>query len=371
MVYPTSLLTMTTARRGHRLWHALLWLGMVLGCATWSLPSQALSFIDAERDGIEGVEGLGGASAVAVTADGSFVYATGFFEDSVAIFRRDAGSGALTFVSRISSVDINGQGLRSPNDIAISSDNRHVYVVGSADNSVTAFTRNLSTGELALLAIYRDGVDGVDGLLGANALAISPDNQRVYVAGVNEKALMVFARDVNTGLLSYIGVIFDNINGADGLDGITDIAVSQDSLYIYTAATADNALTVYRRNAAVSELQFVATYKNGVNNLVGLNGAYGVTASPENTFVYLVSNAASSLSVFARNADGTLTFVEQQLDGLNNVDGLGGGRAVVINPNGTEVYVAGTNDSAIGVFNRTPADGRLTFNSVAHDGQCG
>src|SRR5437773_4194381 len=57
-----------------------------------------LTFIEAQRQGVGGVDGLGGPRGVAVSPDGTFVYAAASFSDSLAVFRRDSVTGALTFL---------------------------------------------------------------------------------------------------------------------------------------------------------------------------------------------------------------------------------------------------------------------------------
>ena len=64
----------------------------------------ALTFVERERDGIGGVDGLDGAWSVAVSPDGGHVYVTGSRDDAVAVFGRDGVTGALTFVEARQSV---------------------------------------------------------------------------------------------------------------------------------------------------------------------------------------------------------------------------------------------------------------------------
>ena len=50
------------------------------------------------KDGVDGVNGLAGASAVVVSADGKSVYVTSSDDRRIAIFDRDLSSGDLTYV---------------------------------------------------------------------------------------------------------------------------------------------------------------------------------------------------------------------------------------------------------------------------------
>src|SRR3989338_7658852 len=51
------------------------------------------------------------------------------------------------------------------------------------------------TGLLAYLGMMKDGVDGVDGLIGAYAVTVSPDGQHVYAAATSNDAIAIFPRD--------------------------------------------------------------------------------------------------------------------------------------------------------------------------------
>ena len=57
-----------------------------------------LTFIESETDGVGGVNGLFRVNALQVTPDGKHVYAAGTVLSSVVIFARDAATGALTFL---------------------------------------------------------------------------------------------------------------------------------------------------------------------------------------------------------------------------------------------------------------------------------
>src|SRR5262249_15846386 len=143
----------------------------------------ALTYVEVKKDGVGGIDGLAGASGVAVSGDGAHVYVTGSLDNSVAVFSRNAGTGALTYIEFFQDGIGGTDGLRGASAVAISADGNNVYVAGKTDNGIAAFTRNPSTGHLTFLAAHKDGVGGVDGLAGASAIASSPDGVHVYVTG--------------------------------------------------------------------------------------------------------------------------------------------------------------------------------------------
>jgi 6-phosphogluconolactonase (cycloisomerase 2 family) len=50
--------------------------------------------------------------------------------------------------------------------------------------------------------MYKDGVNGVDGLLQASDVTVSPDGSHVYTTGASDYAVAVFSMDSSTATTS-------------------------------------------------------------------------------------------------------------------------------------------------------------------------
>ena len=330
-------------------------------------PSSGLSLVDEEKDDLNGVDGLAGANSIAVSQEGQYVYATGFSDDAVVVFSRDVNSGVLTFVQIVKNSDIENNGLNGANAVAVSPNDKHVYVASSLDNAVVVFTRDRNTGKLTLVEVQKDGINGGDGLGGASSIALSFDNKRVYVTGYQDNALTVFARDENTGALTFLQTQQDGVNGVDGLQNATAVAVSRDNASIYVTGSADNGIAVFNRNPAAGEIAFVAVYKNGIEGISGLGGAAGVSISSDKKQVYVTGKTDAALVAFNRDlTTGKLTYLQTYKKGENGIGGLGGASAIAISPDGSAIYVAGMNDNAIALFERQ-ADGSLSFSQFVQN----
>ena len=81
------------------------------------------------------------------------------------------------------------------------------------------YERNASTGALTYGGMLKDGVNGVDGLDGARSVTLSSDGNHAYVAASIDDAVSWYERNASTGALTYGGVLKDGVNGVDGLDG--------------------------------------------------------------------------------------------------------------------------------------------------------
>jgi 6-phosphogluconolactonase (cycloisomerase 2 family) len=261
----------------------------------------ALAFVEVDKDGVGGVDGLEDARELAISPDGASVYAvSGATDDGVAAFSRNASSGALTFVEAeedgVGVVD----GLAQASDVAVSPDGDHVYVTGEDDDAVATFSRNPSTGALTFVEQQKDGVNGVDGLDGASAVAAAPGGAHVYAVSNVDNAVVTFSRNPSTGALTFVEQDKDGVGGVDGLLGASAVAPSPDGAHVYTAALSDNAIATFSRNRATGALTFVEQDKDGVGGVDGLQGARGVGASPDGAHVYVTGFSDDAVVAFAR-----------------------------------------------------------------------
>src|SRR2546425_10693296 len=120
--------------------------------------------------------------------------------------------------------------------------------------------------------------------------------------------------------------------------------------------------------AESTALRFRGAQVNGTGDVAGLNGAYGVTVSPDGKQLYVAGELDDALAVFSRDpATGALTFVEVERDAVGGVAGLNGAHAVVLSPDGAHVYVASSVADAVVVFSRDAASGALSFVEMKRD----
>lgn len=327
-----------------------------------------LTFLEAHFDGSGGVDGLGGAYGVAVTPDGKHVYVTGEFDDSMALFSRDDTTGRLTFVQAFFD-GINGiDGLSGANDIAMDTEGSHLYVSGYFMDSLAVFARDSGTGALSLVQVHHDDTAGVDGLSGARSVAMSADGAHVYVSGEYDNAVGVFARDSTSGQLNFVEMQKDRYEDADGLHGVVDVTVSPDGNHLYAAGYDDNSVALFARHTTTGQLTFIGTKKDGVDGVDGLSRVSAVAVSPDGGHLYAAGYYDDAVAVFRRNGTtGQLTFLECHKDGAGGVDGLNGARDVAVSPDGAHVYIAGYRDDAVAVFARNRTTGALTFRQALFD----
>lgn len=339
---------------------------------TSSVSKSFLTFVEYQKNGVGGVEGLNGVWSVALSPDGKHVYAAAYRDDAVVVFKRDATTGKLTFVEvQKEGIGVT-DGLSGVLSVIVSPDGKHVYAGAYWDEAVAVFSRDATTGKLTFLDIQKEGVGGIGGLNGIRSVTVSQDGSHIYTAGYRSQAVAIFSREETTGRLTFLGTSKRGEEGVAGLEGLTSVVVTKDGKHAYATGFIDGTVAVFRRDASTGKLIFVETQRDGVGGAEGLKGAFSVIVSPDSKNAYVAGFVDSSVAVFSRNGmTGGLTLVEVQRDGVGGVDGLEGNSSLALSADARHLYAAGYLDNAVAVFRRDASTGKLTFVEVQRDGVAG
>jgi DNA-binding beta-propeller fold protein YncE len=308
-----------------------------------------------------------------------------------------------------------GRALFGVTDVALSPDGRNAYV-GSADG-VAVFDRDAGSGALTqkrgkagcltITGAARGGPAGgrpcarARGLYGAGSVTVSPDGRSVYVTSAD---VLVLRRDRRTGALTQppdrsacVAATRDAVGGrhcvADpAIDGATSIEVSPDGRHAYAASGADaggaGAIAILDRDRSSGAL----TPKRGPAGCIarrgacrrarGLDGAAAVAVTADGASVYAVSSLGCTVAVFDRDAaSGGLTQKPAAAGtatrhgdsgacdnrGPGDRSGFTGG-AVTVSPDGRTVFVTARAGAAM--YARDPRGGALRYaGCVSDDGE--
>ena len=162
--------------------------------------------------------GLGEAGGVAVSPDSQSVYVAGYRSSGLAVLRREA-DGSLISQGCVGNPDAGtglgpvgctpALGLGGAGAVAVSPDGQNVYVAGY-DSDGLAVLKRAADGSLTYEGCVgnpdaRTGIGPVGctpalGLGAADAVAVSPDGQNVYVAGYGSNGLAVLKRAADGSL---------------------------------------------------------------------------------------------------------------------------------------------------------------------------
>jgi 6-phosphogluconolactonase (cycloisomerase 2 family) len=159
--------------------------------------------------------GLGGAFSVALSRDGSSLYASSINGNAISEFHRDATTGALTQLAGANACsDEAGRdgcptadlGLGGAGEAVVSPLGDNVYVDAFYGNAISSFKRDTVSGALTQLSDSDSCVENLtapsttqcpvvsNGLYGPRVPAVSPDGRQVYVASSVGNTLAVFSR---------------------------------------------------------------------------------------------------------------------------------------------------------------------------------
>jgi 6-phosphogluconolactonase (cycloisomerase 2 family) len=185
----------------------------------------ALTYIDEYNVPLD-ITVAGRAECFVMSPDDHHLYVTWGY-DSLSWFVRNDTTGALTFGGKMKDNVDGVEGLYDAKSVTVSPDGKHVYVATHGDHSVAWFVRNDNTGALTFGGKMKDNVDGVDGLLRADTVQVSPDGEHVYVIGYSDRSVAWFGRNDTTGALTYGGVMKDDVDGVDGLATPNSMTISR------------------------------------------------------------------------------------------------------------------------------------------------
>jgi DNA-binding beta-propeller fold protein YncE len=310
--------------------------------------------------------GLDLVHALAISPDGTSLYAVSPSDDAVMRFERDPATGDLTFgdcltgempatdneCRPIPNASTNGDdsGIDRPFAMAVSADGTSAYVASFEDDAVVHFDRDPATGALTyrgcITGEAESGPSGTDacvaidtatsggegsGLDGPYALALSPDGTSLYVAAPGDDAVARFDRDPATGALTYRDCMTGEtgvdactpiqsatIDGADsGLDDVAALAVSPDGSSLYTVASNDDAVARFTRDVTTGALTFddciTGEHESGAactevataterGARSGLDRAFSIVVAPDGSTVHVAAVFDHAVTTFERDA---------------------------------------------------------------------
>lgn len=284
-----------------------------------------------------------------------------------------------------------GKGLIDAAAAVVSPDGKSVYTAAWGSDAVGVFTRAATGRVVEIACVSNNGTTGVDGterqcadgdaMLGATALAVSPDGKNVYVASYASGGIAEFSRDPASGRLQQVGCVrpLPTCTGALGMGGASSIAVSPDGANVYLAASGADAVASFSRDPVTGLLKGIGCISDdGTDRMCGkgnaLRGADAVVVSPDGRFVYVAAADSDSVLTFARDpATGKLTQTGCALQdapkpgSCTRAYGIGGPVALAFAPDGRTLFVAGYSSEAVAVFARNPGTGVLSERGCVSD----
>ncbi|MFV0361104.1 lactonase family protein [Tropicimonas sp.] len=193
--------------------------------------------------------------AVRTDATNRYLFAPSLGENVVEQFTFDPATATLAY-NAAQTVPLPEES--GPRHFIVSPDNRHLYVVSQFLGVVSAFALDGATGQLTALGDF-DGMPGTrlhpgkkrppvssagpakpdPEAIWAADIGITPDGRWLYISERTESRLIGFARDPESGALSYLGA-------TDTEQQPRDFAISPDGAFLIAAGEKSGHIAAYR-----------------------------------------------------------------------------------------------------------------------------
>lgn len=235
-------------------------------------------------------------------------------------------------------------------DLALSADGSRLYATGQSDTALPGDNTDYATvayGTATGAEIWRQRYDGSSAEL-PTALAVGPDGNRVYVTGLSETSRWFDYVTVAYGAESGIQLAVTAYDGAFNVDIPSDIGVSPDGTRVYVTGRSwggddrkdDYATVAY--DATLQRQLWASRYDGGSRDV---DEAKALGVSPDGTRIYVTGLSDNQEVSYADCATVAYSAATGARVGVDRFDGPASGSDaatdLVVSPNGRRVYVTG------------------------------
>ncbi|MBL8025222.1 MAG: beta-propeller fold lactonase family protein [Fibrobacteres bacterium] len=310
---------------------------------------------------INGLKALDYPKSIILSNDDRNAYVACFNSNSLLWFNRDTINGSLTYrgslVNGVNYVD----GLWNASSATISPDDKYVYVTSHGADAVSLFKRDSLNGTLTYQSIVKGVNIGSNALSGAQSSCISPDGKNLYVASLYENSLTTFSRSISTGELTYRNALRDGLNGIDGLDHAIFTTNSLDGEYVYAAASfsqtrgGDNSFSYFRTSSPFGELRYGAAFHDGIDSVHGTYNARSIAVTNNDKYIYVAGVNNRNIACFSRDlTNSTFKFETAYIDST-----LIGSVVLSLSPGNQYLFAAGY--SSINYYAVDTSNGHINY----------
>jgi len=265
--------------------------------------------------------------AVAVSPNEKFVFVVDETDNNISVFQLDAVTGRLSFV------ETENTGA-APSAVAVSPSGSWLYAANTGANTISGY----STG--ALTSIDTDAVLGgvqltiSSGGAAPVAMVMHPTLSRLYVINNGSNTVSAFSYDAGTGALTATDVdvaVGVQLTLAVGTNP-TELAIDRSGKFLFVANQNSNDVSAFSIDATTGVLTAAGPTSTGA-----ASGPRSLTVHPSGMYVYTANGTATgTLSIFSVNATtGALA-----LQGGSPLSTVPDPRSVRADPSGKYLFVA-------------------------------
>ena len=211
---------------------------------------------------LNSLSGCGTARELVVHPNGNFLYA--LCSGSSEIRRHSLSSGILTYLGS------NSSGGGQPHGLAMTADGKYLYVTSQTNNTVSAYSVDASTGDLAALSPFSSGTDNW-----ANEVVVDPTGQFAFVNCWDSSA-----KTVRMYKMGSDGVLTDNTPNSVATGGSSPLNLYMEPTgrYVYVANSASDNINMYSMDSSTGLLTSSGLVSTG-------NGPRGIAVVTEDVIL--------------------------------------------------------------------------------------
>jgi uncharacterized repeat protein (TIGR01451 family) len=274
-----------------------------------------------------------------------YVYVTNDGASSVSQYSVNAATGALTLLPQgVATVD---PGSGNPNSITVDPSGSWAYTTNPTSNSVTVLRIAPGTGELTPVQEFSSSSSPSVTLSDPTGVAIDPTGNYLYVANNGGNDVAEFVLSQTTGALTPIGTVAMPA----GATATPEQIVSEQAIggmnpddYLYVTDSTNDEVAEFLISDTDGSLSALATPEVSTNV-----SPVGLVVDPSSGTLYVAAQGANLVDEFTINTTNTNTG-ELTAAGSQTTGDSSAPSALALAPDGNELYVGHTGDSAIGLF---------------------
>ena len=283
-----------------------------------NISDSTVSVIDTDTNRVVGTIPVGsGPTAVAVKPDGTRVYVANYYEGTVSVIDTNPQSANYNKVIKTIAIPWGETGsVSGVNLLAVSPDDTKVYVSG-IDNTVSV----IDTATNTISEPYDVAFEISD-------MAVSPDSSRLYIDDYG----IISIRDAKT--MQNMGSIYlgANVNAQD-------IVVSPNGKRLYALTAVYESYTIHHTVSVIDTDPTSPTYKQVMKTIPVADNADHLALSANGSRAY-VTHGSGTITVIDTSTGTVIGTIVEDNDGLTSDS------AIVVGPNG-RLYVIDSSENTL------------------------
>lgn len=300
---------------------------------------------------------LAGANRLVLTNDGRHLFCAAWRGSAIVGFDFDS-DGDL-----VHSETVRDAALQGAIKLCLNRDNTRLACICLRSNRVVLFSHVPKTGELSLLGSSEADLEW------PVAIEFSPDSRFLYVADAGGSGTSTNAESelVTFGVVGGKSIVEVSRDSPDQCLGMRNLIISEDGEHCYACCSSSGCILVFARDSDSGRLTFLQSIGAQTSAATLLAGIHSATFSHDQARVYCISGrfmGRSGVTVFHRLRDGRLVFAREL---ALESDQFSGGNDIAVSRDESLIVASATKSSTLAVIDQNLQMEKLALQFVIED----